>query len=279
MATCLLGLGSNLGDRPANLAQALNWLAQQGVRIVRCSQHHATASIGGPAGQGEFLNAAAVVETSLGPAELLDLLLATEHRLGRVRGERWAARTIDLDLLFYDQRVQREALLEIPHPRLAVRRFVLAPAAEIAPDWEHPLFQRTLQELLTHLDTAPNIAAICSQGDAAQRLAGELTRSGSHQYVDRVPPVEKAESLAATRPTKAAPLWAITDQWTVGTRPAPKLALVLHEPDLATSRVSCDAWEQSLRAQPDCPWLCLDALPAATACATIEAALAGMGRR
>ena len=94
--------------------------------------------IGGPAGQEPFLNAAALLETSLPPAELLARLQRIELHLGRTRETRWAARTLDLDLLLYDNLVLNTPYLTLPHPRMAFRRFVLEPAAEVAPEMAHP---------------------------------------------------------------------------------------------------------------------------------------------
>src|SRR5437764_637653 len=106
MARALVGLGSNVGNRPQNLATALEMLrATAGVRDVRASSWHETPAVGGPTGQMAFLNAAAVFETSLAPLELLCRLQAIEQRLGRVRTVRWGPRTIDLDLLLYENLV------------------------------------------------------------------------------------------------------------------------------------------------------------------------------
>ena len=139
-----ISLGSNLGDRKAQLESALAALADAPDVIVRAaSSFHVTPPVGGPGGQGAFLNAAAALETSLEPTDLLSLLQSIEHRAGRVRTVRWGERPLDLDLLLYgDRRLHTsrcpvggrdEIELIVPHPRLAVRRFVLAPLAEIAP--------------------------------------------------------------------------------------------------------------------------------------------------
>ena len=152
MATVYLGLGSNLGDRQRYLARALAALvAARAVRVVAVSPFIETAPVGGPSGQGMYLNAAAHVETDLEPAALLAELKSIEHRLGRRDGPRWGARPIDLDILLYDDLVFETPDLVIPHPRLAERRFVLAPLAEIAPDARDPRSGLSVRDLLARL--------------------------------------------------------------------------------------------------------------------------------
>jgi 2-amino-4-hydroxy-6-hydroxymethyldihydropteridine diphosphokinase len=143
-----IALGSNLGDRGSNLRGALRALAEAaGVEVVAVSRFHETEPLGPPP-QGRFLNAAAALRTSLGPRELLDLLHAIEARAHRERGPvRWSARTLDLDLLFYDDACLEEPDLVVPHPRLHERSFVLEPLSELAPDLVHPKLGTTVTEL------------------------------------------------------------------------------------------------------------------------------------
>jgi 2-amino-4-hydroxy-6-hydroxymethyldihydropteridine diphosphokinase len=142
------GLGSNLGDRRAHLEEAIRGLAALG-RVLAISTFHDTAPLGPP--QPRYLNAAVIVETELEPRELLRRARELERRAGRVRGERWGARTLDVDLLLYGDRVVHEPDLTVPHPRLHERRFVLAPLSEVALDWVVPGRERTVGELLADL--------------------------------------------------------------------------------------------------------------------------------
>ena len=149
----LIGLGSNMGDRRAILDGAIAALSETpGVSVRRISGYHATEPVGGPPGQGTYLNASAALETTLEPLELLHVLQAIEKRFGRVRTVRWGARTLDLDVLLFDDRIIQTPELTVPHPRLAQRRFVLEPLAEIAPEAVEPLTGRTVSELLEELD-------------------------------------------------------------------------------------------------------------------------------
>lgn len=129
-----LGLGSNLGDRLANLQDGVRALdARLGIKVVRSSRVYETDPVGGPP-QPEYLNAVVEVETSLAPRELLDACRAVEEDLGRVRGERWGPRTIDVDVLTYGDEEIDESDLTIPHARMHERGFVLAPLLELTRD-------------------------------------------------------------------------------------------------------------------------------------------------
>jgi len=146
-----LGLGSNLGDRRAYLERALAKLtATPGVQLVGRASLYETEPLGFTR-QPRFLNTVVELSSRLGPRALLQRCLEIEARLGRVRGRRWGPRRIDLDLLFYGTRIIAEADLQLPHPRLTQRRFVLVPLAELAPQFWHPLAQQTIQELLDAL--------------------------------------------------------------------------------------------------------------------------------
>jgi 2-amino-4-hydroxy-6-hydroxymethyldihydropteridine diphosphokinase len=141
-----LSLGSNLGDREALLNEALNRLETEGVHVVRRSSIHETEPQD-YLDQPRFLNMAIEVETDLTPRELLAAIQKIETEMGRQRTIPKGPRTIDIDILFYANQIISMAGLEIPHPRLTERHFVLDPLQEIAPDLRHPVTGKTVREL------------------------------------------------------------------------------------------------------------------------------------
>ncbi|MGP0066915.1 MAG: 2-amino-4-hydroxy-6-hydroxymethyldihydropteridine diphosphokinase [Isosphaeraceae bacterium] len=152
----LIGLGSNLGDRRAALEGAIAALSTTpGVFVRKVSAFHETEPVGGPPGQGKYLNGAAVLETTLEPLALLRVLQEVEARFGRVRTVRDGERTLDLDLLLFDDRIIDTPEIIVPHPRYAGRRFVLEPLSEVAPGAVDPVTKRTVAESLADLDRGP----------------------------------------------------------------------------------------------------------------------------
>ena len=141
-----IALGSNLGDSQATLEGALAALQEApGIEVVSRSRWYRSAPVG-PA-QPDYLNGCALLEVNLSPEAVLEQLHATEHRYGRVRLERWGARTLDLDLILYGTQQRESDKLLLPHPRFRERAFVLLPLAEIAPHWIDPLTGRTVADL------------------------------------------------------------------------------------------------------------------------------------
>ncbi len=150
-ARCAIALGSNLGDPLQTLNATIEILAHHPqLQLMGRSSWYLTAAVGPP--QPDYLNGCAILETELSPHELLTLLLGIEDRFGRVRTERWGARTLDLDLLLYDDRQLNTERLELPHPRMTQRAFVLVPLAEIAPDWIDPVSSRSIEQLCQRVD-------------------------------------------------------------------------------------------------------------------------------
>lgn len=188
MARALIALGSNLGDRAAVLDAAVIEIAHlPGTRRLARSDWVASNPVGGPPNQPAYLNGALLIETSLDPLDLLDRLQQIEVDRGRARIRRWGPRTIDLDLLLYDElRIETERLT-VPHPRLAFRRFVLEPAAQIAADMVHSTTRRTIGELLARLAATPPYLAITGPpGSGKTRLAREIAdKTGCRLLHDR----------------------------------------------------------------------------------------------
>lgn len=165
MTLALIAVGSNLGDRLANVRSGVGGVASlDGVDLLDVSTLYETAPVGGPDDQGAYYNAAMVVRTTLDAADLLRALHDIEASCERERTIRWGPRTLDLDLLVHGDLVSVDRALEVPHPRLHERRFVLVPVCDVAPDLVHPLLGRSMRDLLADLPVEPgDLTAVADQ--------------------------------------------------------------------------------------------------------------------
>lgn len=142
-----LGLGTNLGNKSANLLKAICLIETEAGRLVSASSVYETAPWG-IEDQPRFLNQVILIESTLAPVPLLEQLLEIEQQMGRERIQKWGSRLIDIDILFYNDMIFQSSQLTLPHPFIQDRNFVLAPLAEIAADYIHPVFKLTAYELL-----------------------------------------------------------------------------------------------------------------------------------
>ncbi|MBD1842875.1 2-amino-4-hydroxy-6-hydroxymethyldihydropteridine diphosphokinase [Cyanobacteria bacterium FACHB-63] len=154
-----IALGSNLGDSRSILESALSRLEGVIARTrsaVQASSWYQTKAVTLPNSppQPDYLNGCAILETDLEPLELLAKLQHIESEFGRVRQQKWDARTLDLDILLFEDGIFHSQMLNIPHPRMSDRAFVLVPLAEIAPDWQHPVLHRSILELARSIDAS-----------------------------------------------------------------------------------------------------------------------------
>ncbi len=150
---CAIALGSNLGNSQEILDQALAELAKlSGIKLIAQSSWYETIPVGPP--QPNYVNGCAVLETELLPEILLENLLAIEQDFGRIRQEKWGARTLDLDILLYSNLILTTPNLTIPHPHMNERAFVLVPLAEIASNWIDPISQKFILQLAQEVDTS-----------------------------------------------------------------------------------------------------------------------------
>jgi len=152
--------GGNEGDRYLNMQQARTNIEHICGQVLQVSSLYETAPWG-KTDQADFLNQVLLIETTWTPWELLKVILQIEEKGGRIRKEKNAPRTIDIDILFYDHLIIDEPGLSIPHPRIAERRFVLEPLNEISPGYEHPVLHKTIHQLLLECTDELAVKKIC----------------------------------------------------------------------------------------------------------------------
>jgi 2-amino-4-hydroxy-6-hydroxymethyldihydropteridine diphosphokinase len=235
MPRTLVSLGSNLGDANAALDAAIEGLTKLAIAgTLRVSDRFATNPIGGPAGQGDFVNAAAAFDCDLSPLELLASLHEIEYLLDRERHSRWAARTLDVDLLLYSDEVLDEPTLRVPHPRMSFRPFVLEPAVQVAGDWRHPEGSQTLAQLLDQLRNGAD-AVLLVGDDGTVRQWIEEDRGITIRVVEDVNKLTAPPRL------------------TIDAR-AVRAAAPLLGPRLMLADCPADHWRDEVSAAVECVW-------------------------
>jgi 2-amino-4-hydroxy-6-hydroxymethyldihydropteridine diphosphokinase len=282
MPTSLLGLGSNLGEREATLRAALDEIdALPNVRVDRSSRFFPSRPVGGEADQGEFLNAAAVVNTTVPALPFLELLRRIETRHGRVATTRWAARTLDIDLLLYGDSVIESAMLTVPHMRMSFRPFVLEPAAEIAPKMIHPTIGWPIERLLLHLIAAKDEAVLLSPSESLRAELAEVVvkRCGAtsierptFKTADRLWPPTYATWLALNPPTKSRTPAATSGGLPYAAAAFPKLTILLDADGDAPGAAKSE-WSRIVRQPGRGPSLRLQTAETATVQAEVFAAM------
>ena len=152
-------LGSNLGDKKFNLKKAIELIGNSAGKVLKTSSIYKTAAWG-KLDQPHFYNLAIVLATYLSPKQLLEEILKIESLMGRVRKEKWGPRIIDVDILFFDDKVENSQNLKIPHPELHKRKFALIPLSEIEPEWFHPFLKKNIETLIRECKDTLNVTVL-----------------------------------------------------------------------------------------------------------------------
>lgn len=201
MTRVLVALGANLGNREDTLDQCLAALARlPQTQLLARSGWYSTTPVGGPSGQSGFLNGAVLLGTTLTAQTLANESKRIETQLGRQRHVRWDARKIDIDLLLFGEQVIKTPELEIPHPRMVCRRFVIDPACEIAGEMIHPLSGWTLFALRSHWQSSPRTVSVSSpDAELAAWLSRELSQHARDQSIAQTIELVAVEAGPAMR--------------------------------------------------------------------------------
>ncbi len=253
MARCLISFGANIGDAARTIECAAQQLEQRlGCTAERfgLSRLYRTPPVGGPSGQPPFVNAVAAAETEHSHRQIWEFIRDIESHFGRRRNRRWEARRLDLDILLYDDLRVWTSQLKIPHPRMCMRRFILIPAAEVAPDWLDPVSQWSISQLADNLQHGPgNLLLLGSAGSSAddilvqacsQAVAQRLEFAGS-QLFERIPATARwAAWVPMTEATDSANVLELPNF----DLPTAKLRVWLTPSDSSDDGAKSVSWEQ-----------------------------------
>jgi len=199
MAGCLISFGANLGNPQETIRGASELLRRRlgtDTRDYQLSRYFRTPPVGGPSGQPPFVNAVAALHTNRTVLDVWQAIRQVEQELGRQRDRRWEARRIDLDILLYDDVRIWTPQLKIPHPRMCMRRFILVPALDVAPDWIDPVSQWSIGQMAQSLQAGPgNLLLLAEEPEGYEDWLPEITRQSRAEVI----PLGQAKSNAPTR--------------------------------------------------------------------------------
>jgi|LakMenE01Jun11ns_1017448.scaffolds.fasta_scaffold9813415_2 2-amino-4-hydroxy-6-hydroxymethyldihydropteridine diphosphokinase len=187
MARCLISFGANLGDPQSSVLAAVDRLQQalEPGDTVSLSSLYESPPVGGPSGQATFVNAVAAIQTRLSVWQVWEIIKSIEQQLGRQRIERWEARRIDMDILLYDEQRIWTPHLKVPHPRMCMRRFILQPANQVAPDWIDPVSTWTIKQLSDSLQSGPgNLLLVADRQLNPDKILSDIGCSTGSRQID-----------------------------------------------------------------------------------------------